>query len=148
MILGDTYVFNRNPGDLVLEVSTLAGLFMVATNEAKSAYLRDNRGITRDYTVLGVVDRRENDQLNVYRKFQENVTKKTVGRLKDGVPWVPRANMSNKFRVEYEASQPCLNEGQSSQDLQKDYEEIDVNKLKTELWNEHRRYRRGNVYST
>ena len=60
---------------------------MVAANGAKSAYLRDNRAITRDYAVLGVVDRRENDQLDVYREFQENVTKKTVARFKDGVPW-------------------------------------------------------------
>ena len=93
---------------------------MVATNGAKNAYLRDNRAITRDYAVLGVVDRRENDQLDAYREFQENVTKETVGRLKDGVPWVLRASMSNQFRVEYEAAQPCLNEGQSSQDLEKD----------------------------
>ena len=46
---------------------------------------------------------------------------------------VLRASMSNKFRVEYEAPQPCLNEGQSSQDLEKDYEETGVNKLKDRI---------------
>ena len=39
--------------------------------------------------VLGVEDRGENDQLDVFREFKENVTRQEDGRYSVSVPWIP-----------------------------------------------------------
>ena len=38
--------------------------------------------------VLGVEDRGENDQLDVFKEFKENVTRQEDGRYNVNVPWI------------------------------------------------------------
>ena len=39
--------------------------------------------------MLGVEDRGENDQLDVFKEFKENVTRQEDGRYNVNVPWIP-----------------------------------------------------------
>ena len=55
--------------------------------------------------VLGVEDRGEDDQLDVYSEFREHIVKKSDGRYKVGVPWVPGAELSNTNKM---ASRKCF----------------------------------------
>ena len=50
-------------------------------------------------------------QLNVYRDFQENITKTREGRYEVEVPWVPRTILSNN-NLEQKATQQRLEENQ------------------------------------
>ena len=43
--------------------------------------------------VLGVEDRGENDQLDVYAEFKENVWRKADGRYEVNVPWIPGSQL-------------------------------------------------------
>ena len=45
--------------------------------------------------IFGEEDGGENDQLDVYREFQEDMTKTTEGKYEISVPWVTEAIMSN-----------------------------------------------------
>ena len=45
--------------------------------------------------VLGVEDRGEDDQLDVYKESQESISKKSDGRYEVGVPWIPGTKLSN-----------------------------------------------------
>ena len=54
---------------------------------------QENRIYSLD--VLGVEDPGENDQLDVHRDFQENVTKTDEGRYQVNVPWIPGSTLSN-----------------------------------------------------
>ena len=45
--------------------------------------------------VLGVEDRGENDQLDVYQEFKENITRTDDGRYHVNVPWIPGQTLSN-----------------------------------------------------
>ena len=44
--------------------------------------------------VLGVEDRGENDQLDVYAEFKENISRKPDGRYQVNVPWIPDSQLS------------------------------------------------------
>lgn len=55
--------------------------------------------------VLGVEDRGEDDQLDVYSEFREHIVKKSDGRYKVGVPWVPGTELSNTNKM---ASRKCF----------------------------------------
>ena len=37
----------------------------------------------------------EDNQLDVYKEFQESISKRSDGRYKVGVPWIPGAKLSN-----------------------------------------------------
>ena len=58
-------------------------------------FTRESSEYERLYSldVLGVQDRGEHDQLDVFREFKENVTRQEVGRYKKrynvNVPWIP-----------------------------------------------------------
>ena len=43
--------------------------------------------------VLGVEDHGENDQLDVYAEFKENVCRKADGRYEVNVPWIPGSQL-------------------------------------------------------
>ena len=60
-------------------------------------YVRETDEYERLYSldVLGVEDRGEDDQLDVYKEFQENIAKTSDGRYEVGVPWIPGAKLSN-----------------------------------------------------
>jgi hypothetical protein len=45
--------------------------------------------------VLGVENRSEDDQLNFYQDFQENITKTIEGRYEVEVPWILGTILSN-----------------------------------------------------
>ena len=60
-------------------------------------YMRELNGYEKLYSldVLGVEDRRENDQLDVLRDFKESVVRKQDGRYGVGFPWIPGATITN-----------------------------------------------------
>ena len=39
--------------------------------------------------MLGIEDRGENDQLDVFREFKENVTRQEDGSYNVNLPWIP-----------------------------------------------------------
>ena len=45
--------------------------------------------------VLGVEDRGEDDQLDVYREFKDNVKREATGRYEVSVPWVPGSTLTS-----------------------------------------------------
>ena len=51
----------------------------------------------KDYSlnILGVEDRGEDDQLDIYKEFQEGISKRSDGRYEVSVPWIPGAKLSN-----------------------------------------------------
>ena len=78
--------------------------------------------------ILGVEDRGEND---LYREFQENITKTTGGRYELSVPWVSEATMSSS---NLKQSRKWVNHVwrmvNQDQDITKEYEDIVMNQLK------------------
>ena len=60
-------------------------------------YVRETDEYERLYSldVLGVEDRGEDDQLDIYKEFQEGISKRSDGRCEVGVPWIPGARLSN-----------------------------------------------------
>ena len=134
-------VFKGNPGDPVVEGSTFGWIIHGGNYSSEQCmFTRESSEYERLYSldILGVEDRRENDQLDVYQEFQENITKTTEGRYEVGVPWVPGATLSSN---NLEQSRKRLNHVwrklSQDQDLKKEYEEIVVNQLAE-----------ANVYST
>ena len=96
-ILGDkTYcnfrteeVCKGNIGDPVVEGSTFGWIIHGGNYSSDQCmFTKETSGYERLYTldVLGVEDRSENDQLDVYLDFQENITKTTEGRYQVSVP--------------------------------------------------------------
>ena len=49
--------------------------------------------------VLGVEDRGEKDQSEVYAEFQENITRKKDGRYEVAVPWIAEAELTNTNKL-------------------------------------------------
>ena len=106
MILGDkTYckirteeVFKGNPGDPVVEGSTFGWIIHGGNYSSEQCmFTREPSDYERlcSLDILGVENRGENDQLDVYREFQEDITKTIEGRYEISVPWVTGAIMSN-----------------------------------------------------
>ena len=60
-------------------------------------YVRETDEYEKLYSlhVLGVEDRGEDRQLDVYKEFQESISKRSDGRYEVGVPWIPGAKLSN-----------------------------------------------------
>ena len=44
--------------------------------------------------VLGVADRGENDQLDVYKQFRESIVRQSDGRYEVKIPWIPGSELS------------------------------------------------------
>ena len=65
--------------------------------DGRSYFTRECNDYERLYSldVLGVEDRGEDDQGDVYREFQENITTKPDGRYEVKVPWIPGAELVN-----------------------------------------------------
>ena len=80
--------------------------------------------------VLGVEDRGENDQLDVYAEFKENNSRKSDGRYEVNVPWIPGSQLSKTN--ETQSTQRLLRvERKLEQNvhLQEEYERIIVNQM-------------------
>ena len=127
-------VFKGNPGDRVVEGPTFGGIIHDGNYSSEQClFVRQPSDYERLYSldILGVEDRGENDQLDIYREFQENITKTTEGRYELSVPWVSGATMSSS---NLEQSRKWVNhvwrKVNQDQDIKKEYEDIVVNQLK------------------
>ena len=107
LILGDaTYsktrteqVYKGKPEDPIVEGTTFGWIVHGGEEyaDSKCMYVRETDEYERLYSldVLGVEDRGEDDQLDVYKEFQESISKRSDGRYEVGVPWIPGAKLSN-----------------------------------------------------
>ena len=107
LILGDaTYckirteqVYKGKPEDPIVEGTTFGWIVHGGKEytDSNCMYVRETDEYERLYSldVLGVEDRGEDDQLDVYKEFQENIAKTSDGRYEVGVPWIPGAKLSN-----------------------------------------------------
>ena len=107
LILGDaTYckirteqVYKGKPEDPIVEGTTFRWIVHGGKEytDSNCMYVRETDEYERLYSldVLGVEDRGEDDQLDVYKEFQENIAKTSDGRYEVGVPWIPGAKLSN-----------------------------------------------------
>ena len=73
LILGDSTYCNKS-------------MFVKETSDYEKVYSLD---------VLGVEDRGEDDQLQVYSDFKENVTRRDNGRYEVSVPWISGSELYN-----------------------------------------------------
>ena len=106
VILGDaTYckirtkqVYKRQPEDPIIEGTTFDWIVHGGKEyaDSKCMYVRETDKYERLYSldVFGVEDRGEDDQLDIYKEFQESISKRSDGRYEVGVPWIPGAKLS------------------------------------------------------
>ena len=64
-------------------------------SDSQSFFSRDTSDYERLYNldVLGVRDRGEDDELDVYTEFKENIVRKHDGRFGVNIPWIPGAKL-------------------------------------------------------
>ena len=106
LILGDnTYsrirteqVYKGEPGDPIVEGTTFGWVIhggdLVNT---QCMFVGQGGAYEKLYSldVLGVEDRGEDDQLDVYREFKDNVNREATGRYEVSVPWVPGSTLTS-----------------------------------------------------
>ena len=65
-------------------------------SNSQSFFSRDTSDYERLYNldVLGVRDRGEDDELDVYTEFKENIVRKHDGRYEVNIPWIPGAELA------------------------------------------------------
>ena len=107
LILGDsTYckirteqVFKGRPEDPIVEGTTFGWVIHGGEEYAdnKSMFVKETSDYEKLYSldVLGVEDRGEDDQLQVYSDFKENVTRRDNGRYEVSVPWISGSELYN-----------------------------------------------------
>ncbi|XP_068738985.1 uncharacterized protein [Montipora capricornis] len=107
VILGDAtyckiraeHVYKGQPEDPIVEGTTFGWIVHGGKEyaDSKCMYVRETDEYERLYSldVLGVEDRGEGDQLDVYKEFQESISKRSDSRYEVGVPWIPAAKLSN-----------------------------------------------------
>ena len=63
--------------------------------DSQSFFSRDTSDYEQLYNldVLGVRDRGEDDELDVYTEFKENIVRKHDGRFRVNIPWIPGAKL-------------------------------------------------------
>ena len=110
VILGDAtyckirteHAYKGQPEDPIVEGTTFGWIVHGCKEyaDSKCMYARETNEYERLYSlnVLGVEDRGEDDQLDVYTEFKENISKRSDGRYEVGVPWIPGAKLSNTMR--------------------------------------------------
>ena len=84
--------------------------------------------------VLGIEDRGENDQLDVFREFKENVTRQADGRYNVNVPWIPGMGLTETNEAQsrkrlYNVERRMRND----EKLQAEYAEIVESQLRDEF---------------
>ena len=107
LILGDsTYckirteqVFKGRPEDPIVEGTTFGWVIHGGEEYAdnKCMFLKESSDYEQLYSldVLGVEDRGEDDQLQIYSDFKENITRRDDGRYEVSVPWIPGSELRN-----------------------------------------------------
>ena len=104
VILGDsTYcrirteeVYKGQPGEPIVEGTTFGWVIHGGNDsDSQSFFSRDTSDYERLYNldVLGVRDRGEDDELDVYTEFKENIVRKQDGRYGVNIPWIPGAKL-------------------------------------------------------
>ena len=100
----------------------MAGLYTGASTQLSSACSQDNQPTTRDYESR---KSGENDQLDAYRDFQENVTRTDEGRYQVNVPWILGSTLSNSNQEPRRKRLHNVTRNiKQDKDLKKEYEEI------------------------
>ena len=105
IILGDnTYcrikteeVFIGKPGEPIVEGTTFGWVIHGGELSGNSCmYTKVVSDYEKLYSldVLGVEDRGENDQLDVYKEFRENTVRQSDGRYEVKIPWIPGSELS------------------------------------------------------
>ena len=107
VILGDaTYCkirtdegYKGKPEDPILEGTTFGWVVHGGQDyaDSKCMFVRERSDYEQLYSldVLGVEDRGEKDQSEVFAEFQENITRKKDGRYEVAVPWIAGAELTN-----------------------------------------------------
>ena len=107
MILGDsTYckirteqTFKGCPKDPIVEGTMFRWIIHGGEEYAdnKCMYIKEGSDYEKLYSldVLGVEDRGEDDQSDVYSSFKESITRGVDGRYKVSVPWIPGSSLSS-----------------------------------------------------
>lgn len=104
MILGDsTYcrikteeLYKGKPGEPIVEGTTFGWVIHGGDYQTEGClFAREVSDYEQLYSldVLGVENRGENDQLDVYAEFKENVSRKPDGRYEVNVPWIPGSQL-------------------------------------------------------
>ena len=87
------------PEDPIVEGTTFGWVIHGGVEYAnnKCMYIKETCDYEKLYSldVLGVEDRGENDQLQIYNDFKETITRNDDGRYEVNVPWVPGSVLSN-----------------------------------------------------
>ena len=105
IILGDnTYcrikteeVFIGKPGEPIVEGTTFGWVIHGGELSGNSCmYTKVVSDYEKLYSldVLGVEDRGENDQLDVYKEFRENIVRQSDGRYEVKIPWIPGSELT------------------------------------------------------
>ena len=50
--------------------------------------------------ILGIEDRGEDDQFDVYKEFKENISRQKDGRYEVNVPWVPGSSLEETYEIQ------------------------------------------------
>jgi hypothetical protein len=107
VILGDAVycqiktesIIKGEPDDPIVEGTTFGWVVHGGKEYAdgRCMFTRETNEYERLYSldVLGMEDRGEGDQLDVYREFQESITTRNDGRYEVSVPWKPGAELVN-----------------------------------------------------
>ena len=104
VILGDsTYcrirteeVYKGQPGEPIVEGTTFGWVIHGGNDsDSQSFFSRDTSDYERLYNldVLGVRDRGEDDELDVYTEFKDNIVRKHDGGYGVNIPWIPGAKL-------------------------------------------------------
>ena len=104
VIIGDsTYcrirteqVYKGQPGEPIVEGTTFGWVIHGGDfSDSQGFFSRESSDYERLYSldVLGVRDRGEDDEFDVYTEFKENVVRKPNGRYEVNIPWIPGAKL-------------------------------------------------------
>ena len=92
-------VFKGEPGDPIVEGTTFGWVIHGGdlSDNIQRMFVGQNSDYEKLYSldVLGVEDRGEDDQPDVYRKFKEGVRRDETDRYEVSVPWVPGSTLTS-----------------------------------------------------
>ena len=89
-------VYKGQPGEPIVEGTTFGRVIHGGNDsDSQSFFSRDTSDYEQLYNldVLGVRDRGEDDELDVYTEFKENIVRKHDGRYEVIIPWKPGAKL-------------------------------------------------------
>ena len=141
IIIGDsTYcrikteeVYKGKPGEPIVEGTTFGWVIHGGDfSDSQCMFTRESTEYERLYSldVLGVEDRGEDDQLDVYTEFQESITRGSDGRYEVCVPWITGAEVSNTNEIpSRKRLENVERKLRRNEELKSDYEKIVLEQL-------------------